>query len=204
MIEPNSRKAPPLPSGEKNMNPPDLSFWALVKEDFLTNDASLGHQGFWAVFVHRFGNWRMDVRPRLLRAPLTLLYRIMRKLVQIFCGIKLDYTVKMGRRVKLEHFGGMILGARSIGNDVILRQNTTLGTRTLDDLNAKPMIGDFVNVGAGAVIVGNISIGENSIIGANSFVSQDIPANSIVVGVPGKIIRCNDKHNPSPLRKVIR
>ena len=189
--------APALPRGKNNMNPKDLSFWELVREDFYTNDANLFHQGFLMLFVHRFGNWRMDVRLRLLRAPLTLLYRFLNKLTQLFFGMKLDYTVKVGRRVKLEHFGGMILGAREIGNDVILRQNTTLGIRSVEDLNAKPTIGDFVDIGAGAVIVGNISVGENSVIGANSVVYMNVPPSSVVVGVPGRIIGKNPRQNQS-------
>ena len=88
--------------------------------------------------------------------------------------------VKVGRRVKLEHFGGMIIGAKAIGDDVILRQNTTLGIKSMDDLDAKPTIGNKVNIGAGAVIVGGITIGENSTIGANTVVYQDVPANSRV------------------------
>jgi serine O-acetyltransferase len=191
--------APPLPTGTENMNPKDLGFWQLVREDFRTNDASLAHQGFWMLFVHRFGNWRMDVRPRLLRAPLTLLYRVLNKLTQILFGMKLDYTVKVGRRVKLEHFGGMILGAREIGDDVVLRQNTTLGIRSVADLRAKPILGNRVDVGAGAVIVGNIHIGDNSIIGANSVVFSNVPEGSVIMGVPGRIIGQNPRRNPSPL-----
>jgi serine O-acetyltransferase len=191
--------APPLPKGDCNMNPGGLSFWELVVEDFRTNDASVFHQGFLMLFVHRFGNWRMDVRPKLLRAPLTLLYRFLNKLAQLFFGMKLDYTVKVGRRVKLEHFGGMILGAREIGDDVILRQNTTLGIRSTDDLNAKPTIGPRTDVGAGAVIVGNITVGENSIIGANSVVFTNVPPGAVVMGVPGRVIGRNPRENPSPL-----
>lgn len=196
--------APPLPRGNSNMNPADISFWALVREDYLTNDASLAHQGFLMLLVHRFGNWRMDIRWRLLRAPLTIIYRIFNKLTQILFGMKLDYTVKVGRRVKLEHFGGMILGARAIGNDVILRQNTTLGIRSTEDLKAKPIIGNFVDIGAGAVIVGDITIGDNSIIGANSVVYTNVPSNSVVVGVPGRIIGQNLRQNPSPLPQTYR
>lgn len=191
--------APPLPTGERNMNPPGLSFWQLVREDFRTNDASFAHQGFWMLFVHRFGNWRMDVRPRLLRLPFTLIYRFLNKLTELLFGMKLGYTVKVGRRVKLEHFGGMILGAREIKDDVTLRQNTTLGIRSTADLNAKPTLGHRVDVGAGAVIVGNIHIGDNSIIGANTVVFSNIPANSVVMGVPAKIIGTNPQINPSPL-----
>lgn len=191
--------SPPLPTGAENMNPGGLGFWELVREDFRTNDRSLAHQGFLMLLVHRFGNWRMDVRPRLLRMPLTLLYRFLNKLTQLLFGMKLDYTVKVGRRVKLEHFGGMILGARAIGDDVILRQNTTLGIRSTADLSAKPVIGNRVDVGAGAVIVGNIHVGDDSIVGANSVVYSNVPAGSVVMGVPGRIIGQNPRRNPSPL-----
>jgi serine O-acetyltransferase len=187
--------APPLPDGSRNMNPPDLSFRALVAEDYRTNDSSLSNQGFLMLLVHRFCNRRMDVRPKLLRAPLTVIYRILNKMTQILFGMKLDYTVKVGRRVKLEHFGGMILGAREIGNDVVIRQNTTFGIRSIEDPRAKPIIGDFVDIGAGAVIVGNVTIGENSIIGANSVVFTNVPPNSVVMGVPGKVIGPNRRQN---------
>jgi serine O-acetyltransferase len=113
--------------------------------------------------------------------------------------MKLDYTVKVGRRVKLEHFGGMILGARQIGDDVRIRQNTTFGIRSTDDLNAKPTIGNGVDIGVGAVIVGNITIGDNSVIGANSVVYTNIPRDSVVSGVPGKVVGKNKKLNRSPL-----
>lgn len=186
-------KAPPLPDGSSNMNPSDVSFWDLVREDFETNDGKITNQGFLMLFVHRFGNWRMGIRQKPLRIPLTVIYHVLNKMTQIFCGMKLDYTVKVGRRVKLEHFGGMILGAREIGDGVIIRQNTTFGIRSRDDLNAKPIIEKFVDIGAGVVIIGNITIGENSIIGANAVVLNDIPPGSIVVGIPGRVIGNNRK-----------
>lgn len=195
----SSGGAPPLPRGICDCNPKDISFWALIAEDYRTNDASIFHQGFLMLFIHRFGNWRMGIRLRLVRAPLTILYKFLNKLTQPLFGMKLDYTVKVGRRVKLEHFGGMILGARAIGNDVVLRQNTTMGIRSTADTNAKPIIGSFVDIGAGAVIAGNITIGDNAIIGANTVVYTNVPENAVIVGVPGKIIGQNPKQNPSPL-----
>lgn len=173
-------KAPPLPDGSQNLNPQGIGFWQLVREDFHTHDRELMNQGFWAIFWHRFGNARMSVRPKLLRLPLTVVYNVMRRMCQIFCGIKLDYTVQLGRRVKIEHFGGMVLGARSIGNDVVIRQNTTMGIRSVSDLNGKPIIEDGVSIGAGAVIVGHITIGARSVIGANCVVSSDVPPDSFV------------------------
>lgn len=180
---------PPLPQGDRNENPAGIGILALIREDLQTHDGDWLSQGFWALAVSRFGNWRMTIRPRLLRLPFTVLYRVMRKLVQWSCGIKLDYTVKLGRRVKLEHFGGMILGARSIGDDVTIRQNTTFGIVRKSQLNGKPMIEDRVDIGCGVCILGHVRIGHDSIIGANAVVLHDIPPYSVAVGVPAKVIK---------------
>ncbi len=140
--------APSLPRGDVNTNPTGISFWALVAEDFRTNDRSLGSQGFWALFWHRFGNWRMSVRPRAARIPLTVLYRLMFKICELLGGIKLSYNCPVGRRVKLDHAGGgMVLGARSIGSDVLVHPNATLGIASARDPDAKPTIADGVEIG---------------------------------------------------------
>ena len=185
-------KAPPMPDGSRNMNPPDIGFWALVAEDLRSNDGDLLSQGFWILFWHRFGNWRMSVRPKLLRAPLTVIYRIMYRLGQWIGGMQLPYTVQVGRRVRLDHFGGMILVARRIGNDVTLRQNTTLGIASKADLNAKPVLEDHVDVGAGAVIVGDIVVGRGAVIGANAVVTRSVPPYAVMGGVPARLIRMRD------------
>lgn len=178
-----------LPLGAQNMNPASLGFWALVAEDFITHERKLFSQGFWALFWHRFGNFRMSVEPRVLRAPLTLLYRMMYQVSQWLCGIELPYSVIVGRRVKLEHFGGMILVAERIGDDVIIRQNTTFGIACLDQINDRPSIGNSVEIGAGAVLIGDITIGDGAVIGANSVVTKNVPANTVVGGVPARILR---------------
>ena len=175
--------------GTKNRNPDGLGFRALVGEDFRTHDRDLFSQGFWTLFWHRFGNWRMAVGPKLLRAPLSILYRVMAKLCEWWGGIFLPYTVVVGRRVKLEHFGGMILVANKIGDDVIIRQNTTFGVAGLNDLTGRPMIGDRVEFGAGVVAVGRIQIGEDAIVGANAVVAKDVPPAVVVGGVPARVLR---------------
>lgn len=175
--------------GTKNDNPPGISFWQLVREDLRTHENDFFSQGFWALFQHRLGNWRMGL-PKLLRPPFTLLYRFLHKWVQWTCGISLSYTVKVGRRVHIWHFGGMVLGAREIGNDVHIRQNTTMGVaRRGDSVLMKPTLEDRVDIGAGAVIAGGIRIGHDSVIGANAVVLKDVPPYSVVVGIPGKVIK---------------
>lgn len=180
--------APPSPIGDRNANPGSLGLFALLREDFETHDRDWASQGFLMLMVHRFGNWRMD-QPKWMRLVLTPIYRVLDKACQVFCGIMLPYCVPVGRRVKLEHFGGMILSARSIGNDVTIRQNTTMGIASKADLHAKPTIEDGVDIGCNAVIVGNITIGKGSVIGAGAVVIRDVPPYSVVAGVPAKVIR---------------
>jgi len=189
---PADTAAAPAPRGATNRNPADIGFWALVAEDFRTHERDPLSQGFWALFWHRFGNWRMGVRPRALRIPLSLVYFTMYRLGQRTGGIMLPYSVPVGRRVKLEHFGGMILSAHEIGNDVIIRQNTTFGIAGLDDLEGRPTIGDGVEIGAGAVVIGNIHVGAGAIIGANAVVAKPVPPGTVVGGVPARIIRMRD------------
>jgi serine O-acetyltransferase len=182
------REAPPLNRGDRNQNPPGLGLWALWREDLRTHEGNLFEQGFWAVAVHRFGNWRMD-RPKLLRVPCTLLYRLLQKWVEWTCGITLPYTVRLGRRVHIWHHSGMILHARSIGDDVHIRHNTTFGVVRRDQNNAIPIIEDRVDIGCGVAILGDVTIGHDSAIGANAVVLADVPPYSVVVGVPGRVIK---------------
>ena len=173
--------------GSANRNPKDIGFLSLIAEDFRTHGRRALSQGFWALFWHRFGNLRMSVKPKLLRAPLTLIYRIGRVMTETLGGIMLPYTVIVGRRVRLEHFGGMVLIARALGDDVIIRQNTTFGIARTKDLNEWPVIGDEVDIGAGAVILGEVRIGRGARIGANAVVLRDVPSGAIAVGVPARI-----------------
>lgn len=179
---------PELAKGDTNLNPDGMGLLALLREDLRTHEGDWMDQGFWALAVNRLGNWRMSIRFKLLRAPVTILYRVLRRVVQWTCGIKLDYTVQVGRRVHLWHFGGMILGAKSIGDDCHIRQNTTFGVRYRNTLG-KPIIQDRVEIGCGVVILGHVVIGHDSVIGANSVVLDHIPPYSLAVGSPAKVVR---------------
>jgi serine O-acetyltransferase len=184
-----SQEAPPLPKGDRNENPGGMSLWRLLLEDFRTHDSGLFEQGFWALAVHRFGNWRMGIRWRFFRAPFTLLYRFLFKWVEWTCGISLWYTTKVGRRVRIWHHSGMILSARSIGDDVHIRQNTTFGVVRRGHNNEIPVIEERVDIGCGACILGHVRVGHDSMIGANAVVLKDVPPYSLVVGVPGRVVK---------------
>jgi serine O-acetyltransferase len=175
--------------GHHNRNPAGMSLLALLREDYATHGRNPFDQGFWALAVHRFGNWRMGVRPRLLRPPLSILYNILHKLSEWLGGIDLRYTVKVGRRVRLWHHGGMILEALEIGDDVHIRQNTTFGLKQHGDARwLKPVICNGCQIGAGAVVVGAVVIGEGSTVGANVVLAQDLPPRCIAT-VPAPRIR---------------
>ncbi|MEO1316774.1 MAG: HAD-IIIC family phosphatase, partial [Pseudomonadota bacterium] len=179
---------PPVATrGETNDNPPGISFWSLVAEDFRTHERKILEQGFWAVFTSRFGNWRMD-QPKLIRAPATLLYLALFKAVEVFGGISLWYTVKLGRRVRIWHHGGIVLGCRAIGDDVQIRQNTTIGVGQTGRNAALPIIGNRVDIGAGAVIGGAVYVGDDAKVGANALVITDIPDGATVMGNPAQIV----------------
>jgi serine O-acetyltransferase len=190
--------SPPLPRGDRNLNPAGIGFMALLREDLRTHDGDPFLPGFWAVALHRFGNWRMGIQLKLVRAPFSLIYRILYRLVTIIGGIDLPYTVRLGRRVRIWHHGGIILVARSIGDDVLIRQNTTFGIADRRRSGAIPTIGDRVEIGCGACVLGNVIIGHDSVIGANAVVLTDIPSNAMAAGVPARVIKRSKRDDAQP------
>ena len=169
-----------------NRNP--LSLVAQIVEDWHAHDRDWTRPGFQALAVHRFGNWRMGIGPRSLRFPLSVLYRAMYRSVRNFYGIELPYTARVGRRVVIEHQSDIVIhGHTSIGDDCVLRQGVTIGNRYSSEPLSAPRLGDRVNVGAGAKILGAIVVGNDAQIGANAVVLADVPAGGLAVGVPARI-----------------
>lgn len=163
--------------------------WAQIYEDWVAHGRDWTRPGFRAVAVHRFGVWRMRVQPKLLRAPFSIVYRFLFRYVRNHYGIELPYSVKLGRRVIVEHQGCIVIhGDCRIGDDCIIRQGCTLGNRTLEARFDAPVLGREVNVGAGAKILGAVVIGDGAQIGANAVVLKNVPPRATAVGIPARII----------------
>ena len=155
-----------------------------LREDFRAHGSSCGSQGFWVMIVYRFGRWRYGVRPILLRKFFSLIYHLLYKVVQILTGIELPCEVEVGRNFIIDHFGGIIVsGFARFGDNCRIRDGVVIGLRRVGE-NSAPIIGNNVDIGSGAKLLGPIRIGNNVRIGANAVVLCDVPDNSIAVGIP--------------------
>jgi serine O-acetyltransferase len=176
-----------------------IGFFAQVVEDWQTNGRDWTRPGFQALLVHRFGNWRMTIARRPLRLPFSAVYKALYSGVRNFYGIEIPYTAHVGRRVLIEHQGGIVIhGYSSIGDGSVVRQGVTLGNRRLDRSLDAPQLGTGVNVGAGAKILGAVSIGDGAQIGANSVVVSDVPAGAVAVGIPARVVRTTEASSRVP------
>jgi serine O-acetyltransferase len=167
--------------------PPAPGFWALVKEDHLVNGRDWTRPGFRAMFMYRFGAWRMGL-PGVVRMPMSVLYRWMHRFVRNRYGIELHYTAKIGRRLRIAHQHGIVIHEHAtIGDDCTIRQGVTIGS-TLEYSMQGPTVGNGVDIGAGAMILGKVSVGDHARIGANAVIMMNVPANAIAVAQPARII----------------
>jgi serine O-acetyltransferase len=182
--EPTPREYVYVPQGPGTWR----ELWDWVVEDWQVHERDWTRPGFRAVAVHRLGNFRMRI-PFALRMPLSAVYWSCFRFVRNHYGIELPYSVKLGRRVVIEHQGAIVVhGDSVIGDGCILRQGVTLGNRRLNEPFDAPVLGKQVNVGAGAKILGKVIIGDAAAIGANSVVLCDVPAGRIAIGIPAKVV----------------
>jgi serine O-acetyltransferase len=130
-------------------------------------------------FAHRLYKWNIPLIPRIISY-----------LTRIITGIEIHPSAKIGRRFFIDHGEGVVIGATTeIGDDVLIYQQVTLGGTGKEHGKRHPTLKNGVIVGAGAKVLGNITLGEHVRVGAGSVVIEDVPDYSTVVGVPGRIVQ---------------
>ena len=142
----------------------------------------LCYPGLWAVWFHR-------VSHRLWRMKLRLPARVLSQIARFYTGVDIHPGALLGRRLFIDHAMGVVIGETAIvGSDVTIYQGVTLGGTGKGHGKRHPTICDRVFIGNNANVLGNITVGENSRVGAGSVVLSDVPPNSTVVGVPAHIV----------------
>lgn len=144
-------------------------------------------QGVWAVAAYRFGQWANDEAPPVLRPVAKAAYLATFKLVEITTGVSLPAHARIGKGFYIGHFGNIIIHPDTImGERCSISHGVTIGVLG-GDRPGVPRLGNDVYVGAGAKILGPVTIGDGAIIGANAVVLEDVPAGATAVGVPARI-----------------
>ncbi|MFD1708440.1 serine O-acetyltransferase [Siminovitchia sediminis] len=142
----------------------------------------LTYSGLHAIWAHR-------VAHALYKRKMFFLARVISQVNRFFTGIEIHPGAKIGRRFFIDHGMGVVIGETcEIGDGVTVYQGVTLGGTGKEKGKRHPTIKDNALIATGAKVLGNITIGENSKVGAGSVVLKDVPPNSTVVGIPGKVV----------------
>ena len=129
--------------------------------------------------AHKLSKWNVPFFPRAISQT-----------ARFFTGIEIHPGAQIGQGLFIDHGTGVVIGETAIvGNNVTLFQGVTLGGTGKETGKRHPTLGNNIVVGAGAKVLGNITIGDNSYIGSNAVVVKSVPANSTVVGVPGHLVK---------------
>ncbi|MCO7127472.1 serine O-acetyltransferase [Sporolactobacillus shoreicorticis] len=143
------------------------------------------YSGLHAIWSHRIAHW-------LWKKKRYFLARALSQLSRFITGIEIHPGARIGRRFFMDHGMGIVIGETcEIGDDVTLFQGVTLGGTGKEKGKRHPTVGNDVLISAGAKVLGSITIGDHSKIGAGSVVLHDVPSNSTVVGIPGRVVRQN-------------
>ncbi len=184
-----------------------MNIFSLIKEDFLNvkrNDPALhstfelffNYPGLWALLFHRIAH-------SLYLRGLRFLPRFISAISKFLTVIDIHPSATFGRRVFIDHGIGVVIGETAIiGDDVLIYQQVTLGGVSTTKGKRHPTLEDGVVIGAGAKVLGDIVIGKNSKVGANSVVVKDVPSDSTAVGIPARVLKRGYDKNPLSHNKI--
>lgn len=146
----------------------------------------LTQPALWAIGMYRFGQWTR-VCPRMVRPAVHAIYFVGYSIVRLVTGIDIPRGAEIGPGLMIHHFGGVIVNPRAVvGARCTLRHGVTIGSRTDD--GGVPRVGDDVDLGAYAQVLGQVHVGNGARIGAMTVVLQDVPEGATVVGIPGRVL----------------
>ena len=140
------------------------------------------YPGLHATFFYKISNffWKLNLK---------LIARMISHISRFLTGIEIHPAVKIGKNIFIDHGMGIVIGETTIiGDNVSIYQGVTLGGTKWEKKKRHPTINDNVIIGAGAKVLGPISVGKNSKIGANSVVTRNVPSNTTVIGIPARVI----------------
>lgn len=164
------------------------NLFGYLYEDWVTAGHAWTKPGFHAVVIYRFGRWA-NRQLAAFRIPLMVVYRLAYWSVRNFYGIELFHTTNVGRRFHIAHQSAIVIHPfATIGDDCIVRQGVTVGTAMNRYIDEVPTLGNRVDVGLGAAIIGRVRVGDDVRIGPNVVVMTDIPAGATVVAQAARII----------------
>ena len=168
-----------------------MAFFARVREDIRNarEHDPAARSGF-EVFLAYSGLhavWGYRIAHRLWRWRLRLLARVYSQFVRFLTGVEIHPAATIGRRLFIDHGMGVVVGETAvIGDDVLIYHGVTLGGTSSVPGRRHPMIGDRVVIGAGASVLGPITVGADSLVGANAVVVRNAPAHSVLTGIPAR------------------
>lgn len=166
----------------------EIGLWKILAEDFRTHQREWSSPGLQTLFFYRIGTWAKTL-PRIASLPFDIFYALGFRFCRGFYGIELQRTVRIGRRFRLAHQSGIVIHSyATFGNDCIVRQNVTFGVSNEWIEGVGPVIGNNVSFSPGAVIIGNVRIGDHVQVGPNCVVSADVPAYRILFIPPPRTL----------------
>lgn len=151
--------------------------------------------GFLATVVYRYGRWTRGIKPRALSLPFKLIYSLLQFMVDVLFGINISTNADIGPGLHIGHFGGIFLHG-DMGRDCSVAQGVTVGYKGAGKSSHPPVLGNNVYLGCGAVVIGDIRIGDDCIVGANATVVSDVPDGATVLGPKATVHRRTPSSNP--------
>lgn len=182
---PGVRDREPYPPGGAAAGRPFREVLSIMREDWETHRRDVTRPGLQALLLQRYAAWRLGLPPGPKRKAMSAIRHILWIFVRNVYGIELHDTARIGRRVRIEHQGAIIIdGDAVIGDDCLIRHNVTIGRAQQG--GGAPCVGRNVHIAPGAVLAGDITIGDGARIGPNAVVVVDVPADTTAFAPPAR------------------